>query len=160
MARLLVCTLAAALALAFPALAQTNPQRIPPTEPALQFIGRLPTGEAAFVEATTFGYWQGRGYGWLLIMQPSDPQPIWIREIVDCRTHLITDDYIVWINGDSLTPFASSDAGFPNSQQNHAPDTRTEATFADAACSGSPLNVGQRIGNLQNAIAFARRLPG
>lgn len=159
MARLLVWMTIAILALTLPSVAQTDPQRVPPTEPVLQFAGRMPNGEAVFVEASTFGRWQDHGYGWLLLIQPTDPQPIWVREIVDCQTQVITDDYIVWIDGTTLTPFGSSDAGFPMSNRSHAPAARVESLFAAAACSGTPLNIGQRIGSLQNAIAFARRLP-
>lgn len=158
-ARQAVAIILALLAFVDPAIAQTNPQRIPPENPILQFAGRMPNGDATFVEAATFGRWQDRGFGWLLVMAPSDPQPIWIREIVDCRTHVITDDYIVWVDGKNLMPFASSDAGFPFSKQSHAPEGRVESTFAAAACSGAPLDIGQRVGDLQAAITFARRLP-
>lgn len=140
------------------ASAQVDPQRIPPTAPVLQFAGRIPTGEGVFVETTTFGRWQGNGYGWLVLLAPSDPRPIWVREIVNCQTRVITDDYVVWMD-ERLTAFASSDAGFPNSSRTHAPEGLVETTFVTAACAGAPADVWQRVGNLQNAVAFARRLP-
>ncbi|MGE0742312.1 MAG: hypothetical protein AB7O98_13305 [Hyphomonadaceae bacterium] len=140
------------------AFAQVDPQRIPPTAPVLQFAGRMPTGEGVFVETTTFGRWQGNGYGWLVLLTPSDPRPIWVREIVNCQTRVITDDYVVWMD-ERLTAFASSDAGFPNSSRTHAAEGLVETTFVTAACAGAPADVWQRVGNLQNAVAFARRLP-
>lgn len=158
MRRSIIWMVMAAFAWVLPAAAQTNPQRIPPTAPVLHFAGRIPTGEGVFVETTTFGRWQGSGYGWLVLVSPSDPKPIWIREIVDCQTQVITDDYIVWMD-EGLTAFASSDAGFPNSNRSHAPEGLVERTFAAAACAGSPDQVWQRVGSLQNAISFARRLP-
>lgn len=158
MRRSIVWMMVAMLACVAPAAAQTNSQRIPPTAPVLHFAGRIPTGEGVFVETSTFGRWQGNGYGWLVLLSPSDPRPIWIREIVNCQTRAITDDYVVWMD-ERLTAFASSDVGFPNSRQTHAPDGLVETTFVTAACAGSPADVWQRVGNLQSAISFARRLP-
>lgn len=150
--------LALTAALAGPALAQVHPQRIPPAEPDLQFAGRFESGEFAFVEASTFGRWQDRGFGWLLVMYAQDPQPIWIRTIVDCASNELTDDYIVWLNGDSLDPTAFSDQGFPMAARTHAAAGRVERVFAEMACSGQPLTIGQHIGGVRAAIDFVQRV--
>lgn len=150
----------ALLGLTSPALAQSNPQQIPPAQPVLQYAGQTSDGEATFVEVGTFGLWQGRGYGWLLRFHPSDPQPVWVREIVDCRTKAITDDYVVWLDGESLAPYAFSDAGFPMSQQTHSPASVIETAFANAACSGGPPHPGPRVTSVREAITYAQSHAG
>lgn len=159
---LLLCAMAF-LTLVPPADAQTNPQRVPPADPELRFIGRMQDGRAAFLEAKTFGRWQGNGYGWLVLIDPEVLEPIWVREIVNCQNNVITDDYIVWMDA-HLKAWASGDRWMDGGGNTHAVSTqeRVEKVFASAACTGKPaLDTFERagIGNLRSALMFTRKLP-
>lgn len=148
------------LVLASSALAQTNPQRVPPSDPELRFVGRMQDGKAAFVEAKTFGRWQGNGYGWLVLIDPEVLEPIWVREIVNCQNNVITDDYIVWMDT-HLKAWASGDRWMDGGGNTHAVSAqeRVGKVFASAACTGKPaVDTFQRLGSLQSAVEFARKL--
>ena len=149
------------LVFALPAFAQTNPQRTPPAEPDLRFVGRMQDGKAVFLEAKTFGRWQDNGYGWMILIDPVSLEPIWVREIVNCQTKVMTDDYIVWMDT-HLKAWASSEHWLDGGGNSHPPGSqqRIEREFAASACTGKPaLDTYQRIGSLRAAVDFTRRLP-
>ncbi|WP_297829864.1 hypothetical protein [Thermomonas sp.] len=129
-------------------------QRIPPTNPALQYIGNEMSGEAVFLEATTFGRYQDHGFAWMLVMYPDELKPTWIREIMDCMTGVITDDYIVWLDPTTLQAFGQSDQGFPMQARTRRPagPNSIDQKMVRAACSGKPLNMGEPLYGVQAAV--------
>lgn len=159
---LLLCAMAF-LAVVPSAFAQTNPERTPPSEPELRYVGRMLLGEALFFDAKTFRRSQGKGYAWLVIIQPDVMEPVWVRQIVDCQARTLTDDYIVWL--DRRLKAYSSGERWPNADnapRSFASLMGTEEKFANAVCTGKPaLDTFERagIGNLRSALMFTRKLP-